>query len=129
MRRLAGGLAACATAYQACAGSLEVRQYYVPGWNMTASARECDSNASVCGAERDAVWPSFSRVNHAKYIVTDRRLNLGTSNWQWGYFHDTAGTSLNTNDTPMREAAQAAFDADWASAYAVPLVYPSELTA
>ena len=75
------------------------------------------------------VWPSFSRVNHAKYIVTDRRLNLGTSNWQWGYFHDTAGTSLNTNDTPMREAAQAAFDADWASAYAVPLVYPSELTA
>ena len=121
MRRLAGGLAACATAYQACAGSLEVRQYYVPGWNMTASARECDGNASACGAERDAVWPSFSRVNHAKYIVSDGRLNVGTSNWQWGYFHNTAGLSFNTDGAALVATAQAIFDADWASAYAVPL--------
>ena len=88
MRRLADGLAACAAGYTACAGTLEVRQYFVPGWNATANATA-------------GVWPSFSRVNHAKYIVTDRRLNVGTSNWQWGYFHDTVaiGASLNALGT------------------------------
>jgi hypothetical protein len=25
-------------------------------------------------------FPSYSRVNHAKYVVTDRRANIGTSN-------------------------------------------------
>ena len=67
----------------------------------------------------NATWPSYTRVNHAKYIVTDNRVNVGTSNWQWGYFHNTAGASLNVNDTGLIEAAQAAFDADWESEYAV----------
>ena len=69
-----------------------------------------------------AAWPSYSRVNHQKFIVTDRRVNVGTSNWEWGYFHNTAGASFNTDDAPLRAAAQAAFDADWESPYAQPLV-------
>lgn len=113
MRRLADAQASCALYYQKCAGTLEVRQFYVPGWNDTASAR------ALSGEQPS--WPSYSRVNHAKYIVTDRRVNVGTSNWQWGYFHNTAGASLNTNDTALRTAAQAAFDDDWESSYAVPL--------
>ena len=78
------------------------------------------SSARALSGEQPS-WPSYSRVNHAKYIVTDRRVNVGTSNWQWGYFHNTAGASLNTNDTALRTAAQAAFDDDWESSYAVPL--------
>ena len=66
-------------------------------------------------------WPAYSRVNHAKYIVSDGRLNVGTSNWQWGYFHNTAGLSFNTDGAALVATAQAIFDADWASAYAVPL--------
>jgi phospholipase D3/4 len=156
MQRLAAGLASCAasatarrrnasgarggvevfvggTWAQACAGTIEVRQYMVPGWNATESA---DAGA---GAWRDArgvmarrrpqhaapttaTWPAFTRVNHAKYIVTDRRVNIGTSNWQWGYFHSTAGASLNTNDAALVASAQSVFDADWNSPYAVPLV-------
>ena len=53
--------------------------------------------------------------------MSDRRVNFGTSNWQWGYFHNTAGASLNTNATDLVAAAQAVFDADWQSSYAVPL--------
>ena len=62
MARLAAGLVACRDAHQKCAGSLEVRQYYVPGWNAT-----------------DGTWPAFTRVNHAKYIVSDRRCAAANS--------------------------------------------------
>jgi hypothetical protein len=113
MRRLSDGLAACSSGWQACAGSLEVRQYYVPGWDHTTQ-----TDADVAD-----VWPSFSRVNHAKYIVSDSRVNIGTSNWEWGYFHQTAGASYNTNDSALVSGAQAVFDADWESKYAVPLNY------
>ena len=130
MRRLAGGLAACDGTWQGCTGSLQVRQhfatpgricihtclhhlqvrqYYVPGWNQTGSDTD------------PAAWPSFSRVNHAKYIVSERRLNVGTSNWAWGYFHQTAGASFNTNESGAVASAQAVFDADWSSGYATPV--------
>jgi phospholipase D3/4 len=51
-------------------GSLEVRLFEVPGWNQTESP--------------NAAYPPYSRVNHAKYIVTDNRVNIGTSNMAWG---------------------------------------------
>ena len=53
--------------------------------------------------------------------MTDGRVNFGTSNWQWGYFHNTAGASFNTDAASLVSAAQAVFDADWQSDYAVPL--------
>ena len=120
MKRLAEGMASCAGAYQSCAGSLEVRQYIVPGWNETASG-ELGEELSSRDSVATPAWPAFTRVNHAKYIVTDRRVNFGTSNWQWGYFHNTAGASLNTNDTALVAGAQSVFDADWNSPYSVPL--------
>jgi phospholipase D3/4 len=112
MRWLSGALASCAQAYQRCAGTLDVRQYLVPGWNETTTG----THVSV--GKR---WPSFTRVNHAKYIVSDSRVNIGTSNWAWGYFHQTAGASFNTNASGLVNAAQEVFDRDWASAYAAPL--------
>eukprot|EP00667_Euglena_gracilis_P011764 EG_transcript_12051 len=78
-------------------GSLEVRWFVVPGWNATGP---------------NATWPPYSRVNHAKYIVTDRRLNVGTSNMAWDYFHTTAGSSLNAAHPPLVAQAQAVFDRD-----------------
>ena len=112
MRQLANGLAACnkqspgKKSYHSCAGTLEVKQYEVPGWQSTG--------------DHDT-WPAFSRVNHAKYIVSDNRVNIGTSNWEWGYFYQTAGASWNTNATEVVAAAQRVFDADWESPYARPL--------
>ena len=94
MRRLASGLAACSGAWQACAGSLEVREFFVPGWNQT----ETSCRGATCPGKK---WPAYSRVNHAKYIVSDGRLNVGTSNWQWGYFHNTAGLSFNTDGAAL----------------------------
>mgnify|MGYP002882903629 CR=1 FL=1 len=110
MRALAKGMAACeGNRYAPCAGSLEVRQYEVPGWRNTTYKSE------------KAAWPAFTRVNHAKYIVSDARLNVGTSNWAWDYFAQTSGASWNTNETGLVAAAQAVFDADWSSGYATPV--------
>ena len=90
-----------------CNGSLEIRLMALPGWNQTMPP--------------DAKYPPFSRVNHAKYIVTDKRFNIGTSNMAWGYFYTTAGTSFNSDHPVLRKSLQSAFDRDWDSPYAEPL--------
>jgi phospholipase D3/4 len=56
-----------------CKGSLAVKLFVMPGWNETRS------DPPVNGK-----YPPYSRVNHAKYIVTDQRVNVGTSNMAWG---------------------------------------------
>jgi phospholipase D3/4 len=85
-------------------GELEIRRFIVPGWDSTT------------GEHRK--YPGHSRVNHTKYIVTDRRINVGTSNMTWDYFASTAGSSLNSNHPSLIRTLQAVFDRDWASSYA-----------
>ncbi|KAG9397090.1 PLD-like domain [Carpediemonas membranifera] len=65
-----------------------------------------------------------TRVNHAKYMVTDRKAVVTTSNWEANYFIDTAGVSLVTDNPELRAGLQAVFDRDWDSefAYTVPEV-------
>ena len=65
------------------AGQLEVKQFIIPGWDSTS------------GSVRR--YPGHTRVNHTKYIVTDRRINIGTSNMTWDYFASTAGSSFNAD--------------------------------
>ena len=85
-------------------GQLEIKLFMVPGWNSTS------------GSNRK--FPGHTRVNHTKYIVTDRRINVGTSNMTWDYFASTAGSSFNTDHPELVHALQAVFDRDWASPYA-----------
>ena len=85
-----------------CTGSLEIRLFEVPGWDSTGNGKD---------------WPPYSRVNHAKYIVTDRRVNVGTSNMEWSYFYQTAGASLNTDHPLLRQGVQSVFERDWNSQY------------
>lgn len=86
------------------AGQLEIKQFIVPGWDSTS------------GNHRN--YPGHTRVNHTKYIVTDRRINIGTSNMTWDYFASTAGSSFNANHPTLVRALQSVFDRDWASSYA-----------
>jgi phospholipase D3/4 len=92
-----------------CGGTLEIRIFKVPGWDATPSG------------PLPQVYPAYSRVNHAKYIVTEERANIGTSNMAWDYFYGTAGTSLNTDCVGVQETLEAVFQRDWDSSYAVPL--------
>jgi phospholipase D3/4 len=86
------------------AGQLEIKQFIIPGWDSTSgSARK---------------YPGHTRVNHTKYIVTDRRINIGTSNMTWDYFASTAGSSFNADHPTLVRTLQAVFDRDWASSYA-----------
>lgn len=85
-------------------GQLEIKLFIVPGWNSTS------------GSNRK--FPGHTRVNHTKYIVTDRRINIGTSNMTWDYFASTAGSSFNTDHSALVRSLQSVFDRDWASSYA-----------
>ncbi|XP_056294883.1 5'-3' exonuclease PLD3 isoform X2 [Pseudoliparis swirei] len=69
----------------------------------------------------------FARVNHAKYMVTDRAVYIGTSNWSENYFTQTAGVGLVVNQTgsvvesgqeTLQSQAEALFHRDWTSRYA-----------
>jgi len=39
----------------------------------------------------------FARVNHNKYMVTDKGAFISTSNWSGDYFTSTAGVSIIVN--------------------------------
>lgn len=97
----------CRKMRAACSGMLEIRVFRVPGWQDTKST-----------PGHKGKWPEHTRVNHAKYIVSDARVNVGTSNMEWGYFYTTAGASVNTNHEPTRQAFETLFDRNWDSPYA-----------
>jgi hypothetical protein len=63
-------------------GQLEIKQFIVPGWDSTIGSRR--------------KFPGHTRVNHTKYMVTDRRINIGTSNMTWDYFASTAAAVSTT---------------------------------
>ncbi|XP_039616631.1 5'-3' exonuclease PLD3 isoform X2 [Polypterus senegalus] len=70
----------------------------------------------------------FTRVNHAKYMVTDRVAYIGTSNWSESYFTQTAGVgivinqtdaSVTEDQTTVQNQLEAVFLRDWNSNHAV----------
>jgi len=99
------------------AGRLEIRRFRVPGWQST------EVRSGSYPHEREShprAYPGHTRVNHTKYIVTDRRANIGTSNMTWDYFSGTAGSSFNTDQAALVQKLQEIFDRDWDSDYATP---------
>ncbi|TWW72237.1 5'-3' exonuclease PLD4 [Takifugu flavidus] len=72
----------------------------------------------------------YSRVNHNKYMVTDKVAYIGTSNWSGEYFMNTAGVGLviaqrsppNVSETEVLQSQLGSvFDRDWNSEFAVAL--------
>uniref|UniRef100_A0A3Q3SGU3 5'-3' exonuclease PLD3 n=1 Tax=Mastacembelus armatus TaxID=205130 RepID=A0A3Q3SGU3_9TELE len=74
----------------------------------------------------------FARVNHNKYMVTDKIAYIGTSNWSGDYFVNTAGSALVINQTAsqtleptVQSQLKAVFERDWNSEYSTPLTQHS----
>jgi len=56
----------------------------------------------------------FARVIHAKYVVVDgRRSWIGTSNWAWGYFHNSRNVGLQVHGRAFAAALDAYFERGW----------------
>ncbi|KAH8293152.1 hypothetical protein KR044_007052, partial [Drosophila immigrans] len=78
----------------------------------------------VVPADADQQKIPFGRVNHNKYMVTDRVAYIGTSNWSGDYFTTTAGIGLVLKDTQpsapqsLRTDLVNIFNRDWNSAFA-----------
>ncbi|KAK9741745.1 hypothetical protein RND81_03G125300 [Saponaria officinalis] len=97
--------------YNHCFGKVEIKYYEVPGYNATGPAL-------INGNTTDNLYPSYSRVNHGKYAVSDVRAHIGTSNLVWDYFYTTAGVGVGTYNPNIVSQLQQVFDADWYSPYA-----------
>ncbi|CAL8352566.1 unnamed protein product [Lota lota] len=70
----------------------------------------------------------YARVNHNKYMVTDKIAYISTSNWSGDYFVNTAGSSLVVNQTAsqtqeptVQSQLRAVFERDWDSSYSTPI--------
>ncbi|XP_051008263.1 5'-3' exonuclease PLD4 [Acomys russatus] len=72
----------------------------------------------------------FSRVNHSKFMVTDKAAYIGTSNWSEDYFSSTCGVGLVVSQktpraqsgvAPVQEQLRRLFERDWSSHYAMDL--------
>lgn len=72
----------------------------------------------------------YTRVNHNKYMVTDKEAYIGTSNWSGDYFLTTAGVGLVISQhaphsvwktEALQSQLRAVFDRDWHSEFAVHL--------
>ncbi|KAM4567096.1 5'-3' exonuclease PLD3 [Odontesthes bonariensis] len=75
----------------------------------------------------------FARVNHNKYMVTDKVAYIGTSNWSGDYFVHTAGSALVVNQTAsqsleptVQSQLKAVFERDWDSDYSTPLTQSTD---
>lgn len=70
-----------------------------------------------------------SRVNHNKYMVTDKVAYIGTSNWAGDYFTNTAGVGLVISQhapssewmTTLQSQLKEVFSRDWDSQFAIHL--------
>lgn len=56
----------------------------VPGFNSTGPA-------IINGTSTGNKYPDYTRVNHGKYAVSDKRAHIGTSNLMWDYFYAIVG--------------------------------------
>ncbi|KAM5340187.1 5'-3' exonuclease PLD4 isoform 2-T2 [Glossophaga mutica] len=72
----------------------------------------------------------FSRVNHSKFMVTEKAAYVGTSNWSEDYFSSTSGVGLVVSQRAsatepgrgtVQEQLRQLFERDWSSRYAVGL--------
>lgn len=63
----------------------------------------------------------YTRVNHAKYVVTEELVYISTSNWSRDYFYTTGGISLISTHPIMRETVEQIFLRDWDSKYTFPV--------
>ncbi|XP_056282612.1 5'-3' exonuclease PLD4 isoform X2 [Pseudoliparis swirei] len=70
----------------------------------------------------------YTRVNHNKYMVTDKAAYIGTSNWSGDYFLSTAGVGLVISQhaphpvwktKALQGQLRVVFDRDWYSEFAV----------
>ncbi|KAM9377587.1 5'-3' exonuclease PLD3 isoform 2-T2 [Pholidichthys leucotaenia] len=95
---------------------------------LSRSPLKCDIDVKIftVPSTPEQMKIPFARVNHAKYMVTDRVVYIGTSNWSENYFTQTAGVGLVVNQTDsvaapdqqtLQRQAEELFLRDWRSAY------------
>ncbi|KAM9988563.1 hypothetical protein ACTFIZ_012290 [Dictyostelium cf. discoideum] len=63
----------------------------------------------------------YTRVNHAKFMVTEKQSYVGTSNWSQDYFTVTGGLSYNVFNNHFTNQLQSIFNRDWNSPYTQPI--------
>ncbi|XP_075387714.1 5'-3' exonuclease PLD4 [Tenrec ecaudatus] len=72
----------------------------------------------------------FSRMDHSKFMVTEKAAYIGTSNWSEDYFSSTSGVGLVASQRgphalpgslTVQEQLRRLFERDWDSPYAVGL--------
>lgn len=105
---------------------------WVAGGRAVATLRALDSLATVevrlsTLPEWTGGYIPFARVEHCKYLVVDgRRLWIGTSNWEPGYFTSSRNMGLVIESSTLAAAARRVFETSWGAPSAAPIRHDAE---
>ena len=86
---------------------------YMPGY---ASGSSVAATKIVQGSLEIRRLPLSRLVNSARFIVTEKRANVGTATWSYTNMFIQAGTSLNTTNASIIASLNEIFIRDWNSA-------------
>lgn len=84
---------------------------------------------SIVPATEDQAQIPYARLNHNKFVVTEKAAYIGTSNWAADYFVYSSGVGLvledsagaNGTSNTFRSDLASVFERDWNSKYSMDL--------
>ncbi|MBK8552502.1 MAG: hypothetical protein IPL53_16110 [Ignavibacteria bacterium] len=60
----------------------------------------------------------YSRVDHCKYFISDNNISwISTSNWEWGYFHNSRNATLIIENSKVNSELSKVFLRSWDGPY------------
>lgn len=60
----------------------------------------------------------YSRVDHSKYFISDNNISwISTSNWEWGYFHNSRNATLIIENPKVNSELSKVFLRSWDGPY------------
>jgi len=89
-------------------------------WRSLAALDNVEVRVFVVPPQSGTPVIPYTRVNHAKLLVTESVFYVGTSNWAGDYFVSTGGVGWTIASASVVAQAQAIFDRDYNSNYTEP---------
>jgi phospholipase D3/4 len=92
-------------------------QLEVQFWNLLNQIENIQVKMFIIPEINETKPIPHARVNHAKFMVTEKQSYVGTSNWYGDYFLNTGGLSWSITSSKITKKLTDIFERDWNSSY------------
>eukprot|EP00019_Armaparvus_languidus_P002067 CAMPEP_0168598748 /NCGR_PEP_ID=MMETSP0420-20121227/11611_1 /TAXON_ID=498008 /ORGANISM="Pessonella sp." /LENGTH=411 /DNA_ID=CAMNT_0008636183 /DNA_START=75 /DNA_END=1310 /DNA_ORIENTATION=+ len=92
----------------------------IPYWQSLSVLENVEVRVFRVPALKGSPPIPFTRVNHAKFMITEKIAYVGTSNWDGDYFNSTGGLGWTITASSVKRDMDNIFQRDWSSVYTFP---------